>query len=110
MVLFDNVLYTQGYGTLFDMFTADLESIEIVPPRASDPRLIMNNAMNGLIIIKSSKRVNLKDIPSNGITVKPLGISSPWKDDIPSALPLAPGQHIAVDVITPTQQIISWEE
>lgn len=109
-VLFDNVLYTQGYASLFDMPATDLESIEIVPPKASDPRLIMNNAMNGLIIIISNRKARRIDIPSNGINIKPTGISIPQKDDIPSTQPLAPGQHIAVDIITPTQQIISWEE
>lgn len=111
MVLLDNVLYSHGYGSLFDMSTDELESVEVIPPRTSDPRLIANNAPNGLIILKSNfHHFNLRDIPSNGITVQPLGISYPLKADTENELTPGPGQHYAVDVITPSQQIISWEE
>lgn len=116
--LLDDVLYTHNFEDILSMPVDGLESIEIVKPTLSDPRLIRNHSMDGLVIIKSRHVMKSKDIPSAGITVQPAGLTpSPsfggamgGCPDAPAALRPARGERIAVEFITPDRQIFSWEE
>lgn len=108
--LLDGVLYTHNFEDILSMSIDGLESVEIVRPSLSDPRLIRHNSMDGLIIIKSRHLMDLKDIPSAGITVQPAGLTLATAPDAPAQLHPAAGQRIAVDVITPDRRILSWEE
>lgn len=108
--LLDDVLITHNFEDLLSLPVDGLESIEIVKPSLSDPRLLRNSSMNGLVIIKSRHLMKSKDIPSKGITVQPAGLTLPTMPDAPSVLRPGKGERIAVEVVTPDRQIISWEE
>lgn len=115
--LLNDQLITHNFEDVLSMSVDGIESIEIVKPTLSDPRLIRNHSMNGLVIIKSRHLMKSKDIPSRGITVEPAGLTLPQTPDpstgfgtgSPTFHPAA-GQRIAVDVITPDRQIFSFEE
>lgn len=121
--LLNDQLITHNFEDVLSMSVDGIESIEIVKPTLSDPRLIRNHSMNGLVIIRSRHLMKTKDIPSRGITVEPAGLTLPQLPDVPHSSPQsgelkgaggglhpAAGQRIAVDVITPDRQIFSFEE
>lgn len=109
--LLNDVLVTRNFEDILSMSVDGLESIEIVKPTLSDPRLIRNNSMNGLVIIKSRHVMKAKDIPSAGINVRPAGLALPIAPDSPTtALRPDRGERIGVEVITPDRRIVSWEE
>lgn len=108
--LLNDQLITHNFEDVLSMAVDGIESIEIVKPTLSDPRLIRNHSMNGLVIIKSRHLMKLKDIPSRGITVEPAGLALPQTHDVPPTLHPSAGQRIGVDVITPDRHIYSFEE
>lgn len=108
--LLNDQLITHNFEDVLSMSVDGIESIEIVKPTLSDPRLIRNHSMNGLVIIKSRHLMKSKDIPSRGITVEPAGLTLPQMSDVPPMLHPDAGQRIAVDIITPDRQIFSFEE
>lgn len=108
--LLDDILYTHNFEDILMMPIDGIESIEIVKPSLADSRLIRNNSMNGLIIVKSRHLMKSKDIPSAGITVRPAGLTLPSAPDTPTQFHPAPWERTALELITPDRQIISWEE
>lgn len=109
-ILLDGVLITHSYDYLLSSTVDNYESIEIIGPNNSDSRLLSNYSPCGLIVLKSRHLMSKKDIPAKGITVQPEGLTRPLCPNTNAQLHPAPGQRLAVDIITPDRKIISWEE
>lgn len=109
-ILLDGVLITHSYDHILSSTVDNYESIEIVGPNTSDSRLLANYSPNGLIILRSRHLISAKDIPAKGINVQPIGLTLPLCSNANAQLQPARGERIAVDLITPDHQVISWEE
>lgn len=107
-LVIDGILINRGYEDFLTMSTAGMESVELVSPR--DSRCLIYDAPYGFIEVKRRITMNKSEIPSNGITIHPKGISYPLKPDA-LKLPNKPGNYrLLIDIISPDRRIYSFDK
>ncbi len=88
------------------MPATDIESVELVKPL--DPRAMFYDAANGMFEVKKRYMMKKEELSSNGITIRPLGISVPGKP-YEIKMPSREGKYkVLVDVVSPDRQINSF--
>ena len=93
---------------ILDMPITDVESIELVGP--VDGRSAWYGAVYGFFDIKLRSGISVKDISSNGVTVRLRGLSSPLKQQ-KCRMPQRKGRYrMLVDVVAANRTICSFSK
>ncbi len=105
-LVLDGFKIDRDLSDILGMSTTDIESVELVMP--TDPRSYWYSADKGLIEIKTRTVMKKEEISSNGITIRPMGISCPEKE-YKCKLPTAEGKYkVLIDIISPDRQVLSY--
>ncbi len=105
LLVLDGFRIERDLSDILSMPTTDLESVELVMP--TDPRSYWYSASFGFFDVKTRTVMNKEEISSNGITVRPMGISIP-RNEYECKLPSAEGKYkVLIDIVSPDRQVLS---
>lgn len=105
-LVLDGFKIDRDLSDILNMNTTDIESVELVMP--TDPRSYWHSASKGLFEVKTRTVMKREEISSNGITIRPMGISYPQKE-YKCKLPNAEGKYkVLIDIVSPDRQILSY--
>lgn len=102
----DGHMIDRGYEDLLSMSASDIDHIELVQP--SDSRSLYYGAPMGYVEIKHKLFVDKKELPSNGITIHPLGLTIPSKPYEMKAPQKAGLYKVLIDIISPDRRVSSY--
>lgn len=105
-IVIDGFKIDHDISDILNMPTTDVESIELVLP--TDPRSYWHNAQQGFFDIKTRTVMKKEKISSNGIIIRPIGLSIPQKA-YKCKLPMEEGKYkVLIDVVSPNRQVQSF--
>lgn len=105
-LVLDGFKIDRDISDILGMSTTDIESVELVMP--TDPRSYWHSASKGLFEVKTRTVMKKEEISSNGITIRPMGISYPQKE-YKCKLPNVEGKYkVLIDIVSPDRQILSY--